>query len=68
VILTNGNKSSSFRSFLTHGAPLAYEVTFIKVEGIADTHILLFCPTTSPIFIKIIIRVIIGTQKHQEYN
>jgi hypothetical protein len=37
-VLTNGNKSSSRHSFLTHGAPLAYEVNFIKVEGIADNH------------------------------
>jgi hypothetical protein len=42
AILSNGNKSSSFHSFLTHGAPLAYEVNFIKVEGFVDNHIVLF--------------------------
>gem|GEM_PF-6811660 len=38
-VLTNGNKSSSFHSFLTHGAPLAYEVKFIKVKEIAHNHL-----------------------------
>jgi len=38
-VLTIGIKSSSFHSILTHGAPLAYEVNFIKVEGIADNQI-----------------------------
>lgn len=30
AILTNGNKYSSCHSFLTHGAPLAYEVRISK--------------------------------------
>jgi hypothetical protein len=30
ILLTNGNKSSSFRSILFHGAPLADEVNLSK--------------------------------------
>jgi len=42
IILTNGNKSSSFHSFLTHDTPIAYEVSFIKVAGIVDNKYLTY--------------------------